>query len=152
MMALVREVRVRLGFEVGGAGGRCRSGVEADRREELRAGSAGRLGRLSAFLAGDTERDCRDEAETNVSLDELELCDTRRKLGVCSWYLLNSSVSSFSGSTGVIWTVGSFILAIPVVLSGGVGRSGRGAFAGFFTTCEEMLLEVSRAVTGDGGI
>jgi hypothetical protein len=84
-MALVRELRVRLGAETCGAGDRCRLGVEIDRDEGLRVGCARRRGVLSASLTGDMGRDCTDEAETNVSLDEVELCDGCRGFGVRSW-------------------------------------------------------------------
>lgn len=85
-MAFVREPRVRLGVDGCVAG--CRGGglgVDIDRDEGLRAGSAGRRGVLSTSLTGDTPPDGTEEADTNVSLEEVELCDTCRAFGFRPW-------------------------------------------------------------------
>jgi hypothetical protein len=77
-MALVRELRGRLGVDACGARVGCRPGTEMDRSEELRAGGVGRPPGWSVLLSGDMGRDGTDEADTNVSVDDAELCDGRR--------------------------------------------------------------------------
>lgn len=50
--------------------------VIMDREEGLRVGGAGRCGvLLICLVGGDAGRDGMEEADTNVSLEDVELCD-----------------------------------------------------------------------------
>jgi hypothetical protein len=81
-MALLSESRVRFEAEAFRAGRVGRSGVDSDQTDDRRLSCAGRSGFLSAARVGDLAQDCTEEADTNVSSDEAELCDSRRRSGV----------------------------------------------------------------------